>query len=108
MDGKLCGIITDGDLKRILVRTPNVMDLPVEDIMTPDPKTIGSEVLAAAALNAMEINPSGPLTMYFITDASGRPTGILHIHDILRAGFGVEWAGSPACGVDNPAVGRYR
>jgi arabinose-5-phosphate isomerase len=90
MDGKLCGIITDGDLKRILVRNPNAMDLIVEDIMTPNPKTIGGDVLAAAALNAMEINPSGPLTMYFITDASGQPTGVLHIHDILKAGLGVE------------------
>jgi arabinose-5-phosphate isomerase len=88
--GKLCGIITDGDLKRILVRAPNALDLPVEEMMTPNPKTIGADHLAAAALNAMEVNISGPLTMYFITDEAGRPTGILHIHDILKAGLGVE------------------
>ncbi len=89
-DGKLCGIITDGDLKRILVREANVMDAPVQTIMTPEPKTIDADVLAVAALNLMERNPSGPLTMYFITDDKGHPTGILHIHDILRAGLGVE------------------
>lgn len=89
-DGKLRGIITDGDLKRILVRNPNAIDVPVSEIMTPDPKTIGADVLAATALNSMEMNPTGPLTMYFITDDRGVPYGILHIHDILRAGLGVE------------------
>ena len=88
--GTLCGIITDGDLKRILVRNPNAMDAPVETVMTRDPKTIGAEVLAAAALNRMELNASGPLTMFFITDDDGKPTGILHIHDILKAGLSVE------------------
>ncbi|MEJ2720546.1 MAG: KpsF/GutQ family sugar-phosphate isomerase [bacterium] len=89
-DGRLSGIITDGDLKRILVRNPNAMDAPVETVMTRDPKTIGEEVLASAALNRMELNASGPLTMYFITDAQGKPTGVLHLHDILRAGLSVE------------------
>lgn len=89
-DGRLCGIITDGDLKRILVRNPNAMDAPVETVMTRDPKTIGEDVLASAALNRMELNASGPLTMYFITDDQGRPTGILHLHDILKAGLSVE------------------
>jgi arabinose-5-phosphate isomerase len=89
-EGRLCGIITDGDLKRILVRNPDGIDMPVGEVMTPDPKTIGADVLAATALSSMEMNPSGPLTMYFITDEDGKPTGILHIHDILKAGLGVE------------------
>lgn len=89
-EGKLRGIITDGDLKRILVRNPDAMAAPVETIMTPGPKTIEADVLAAAALNSMEMNPTGPLTMYFITDKQGVPTGILHIHDILKAGLAVE------------------
>lgn len=87
-DSKLCGIITDGDLKRILVREPDALRLPVERIMTREPKTIAEDVLASVALNQMEMNPSGPLTMYFITDDEARPTGILHIHDILKAGLG--------------------
>jgi len=89
-DGSLCGIITDGDLKRILVRRPGAMDSPVETVMTRNPKTIGPDVLVSTALNRMEMNASGPLTMYFITDTKGRPTGILHIHDILKAGLSVE------------------
>jgi len=89
-DGVLCGIITDGDLKRILVRKPDAMNAPVEAVMTRNPKTIGPEVLVSTALNRMEMNASGPLTMYFITDEDGRPTGILHIHDILKAGLSVE------------------
>jgi arabinose-5-phosphate isomerase len=88
--GVLCGIITDGDLKRILVRKPDAMNAPVEAVMTRNPKTIGPEVLVSTALNRMEMNASGPLTMYFITDEDGRPTGILHIHDILKAGLSVE------------------
>ena len=86
-DGRLCGIITDGDLKRILVRQPGALDRPVENVMTPDPKTIEADVLVATALNSMEMNPAGPLTMYFITDDHGVPLGILHIHDILKAGL---------------------
>jgi arabinose-5-phosphate isomerase len=89
-DGGLCGIITDGDLKRILVRRDNAMDAPVENVMTRNPKTIGPDVLVSTALNRMEMNASGPLTMYFITDAAGRPAGLLHIHDILKAGLSAE------------------
>ncbi len=89
-EGKLCGIITDGDLKRILVRTDNALDALSGEVMTPAPKTIGADVLAAEALSRMEMNTPGPLTMYFITDEAGRPTGILHIHDILKAGLGAE------------------
>ena len=89
-DGSLCGIITDGDLKRILVRRADAMDAPVETVMTRNPKTIGPDILVATALNRMEMNSSGPLTMYFITDPEGRPTGILHIHDILKAGLSAE------------------
>ncbi|MDH3215547.1 MAG: KpsF/GutQ family sugar-phosphate isomerase [Candidatus Krumholzibacteria bacterium] len=89
-EGILRGIITDGDLKRILVRNPNAIDVPVHKVMTPNPKTVGGNVLAAVALNSMEMNPSGPLTMYFITDEDGLPVGILHLHDILKAGLGVE------------------
>jgi arabinose-5-phosphate isomerase len=66
------------------------MNAPVEAVMTRNPKTIGPEVLVSTALNRMEMNASGPLTMYFITDEDGRPTGILHIHDILKAGLSVE------------------
>ena len=89
-DGRLAGIITDGDLKRILVKDRDALSTTVEGLMTPDPKTVDANVLAADALSTMELNASGPLTMYFIVDDDGKPVGLLHIHDILRAGFGEE------------------
>jgi hypothetical protein len=47
-------------------------------------------MLAAEALAKMETNLPGPLLMYFIVDADGKPAGLLHIHDILRAGLRAE------------------
>lgn len=88
--GRLVGIITDGDLKRILVIVQDALKARCGDVMTPNPKTIDGDVLAFDALKRMEMNPSGPLTMYFIVDADGAPLGVLHMHDILRAGLGVE------------------
>jgi arabinose-5-phosphate isomerase len=88
-EGRLTGIITDGDLKRILVKERDALKTPVEKVMTPGPKTIGADVLAADALGAMEFNPSGPITMFFVTDDEGRPVGLIHIHDILKAGLKV-------------------
>lgn len=89
-DGLLVGIITDGDLKRILASRPDALTVPVGEVMTPDPKTVDPAMLAADALAAMEMNKPGPLLMYFIVDDAGRPTGLLHIHDILRAGMSAE------------------
>jgi arabinose-5-phosphate isomerase len=88
--GLLVGIITDGDLKRILAKRPDALDVPVREVMTRNPKTIAPDILAADALSAMELNRPGPLLMYFIVDPAGRPTGLLHIHDILMAGLSAE------------------
>jgi arabinose-5-phosphate isomerase len=83
----LVGIITDGDLKRILAKRPDALTTPVKEVMTRNPKTIPAEILAADALSAMELNESGPLLMYFIVDETGKPRGLLHLHDILKAGL---------------------
>lgn len=85
--GRLTGIVTDGDLKRIITRREDALDVPVGEVMTRQPKTIDGETLAADALEKMETNLPGPLLMYFIVDSAGRPTGLLHLHDILRAGL---------------------
>jgi len=85
--GRLAGIVTDGDLKRIITRREDALDVPVGDVMTPNPKTIDGEMLAAEALEKMEMNLPGPLLMYFIVDSAGKPAGLLHLHDILRAGL---------------------
>jgi arabinose-5-phosphate isomerase len=88
--GRLTGIVTDGDIKRIITRRDDALDVPVGEVMTRHPKTIDPGVLAAEALARMELNLPGPLLMYFITDEAGRPVGLLHLHDILRAGLRAE------------------
>jgi arabinose-5-phosphate isomerase len=86
-DEKLVGIITDGDLKRILIKNPDALGLPVSGLMTKSPLTIGAGVLAIEALEQMETNPKGPVTHFFVVDEEGKLDGLLHIHDILRAGL---------------------
>jgi arabinose-5-phosphate isomerase len=82
-DGRLAGILTDGDLRRAM--GPDLLSRLLGEIMTPSPRTIGPDALAAEALHAM--NARGrPITALFVVDAAHRPVGILHIHDLLRAG----------------------
>ncbi|QIK39856.1 KpsF/GutQ family sugar-phosphate isomerase [Pontivivens nitratireducens] len=77
-DGTLIGVITDGDLRRNMT---GLLDRTAGDVMSADPKTIGAGELAEAALAEM----SGRVTTLFVT-ADGAPVGIVHIHDLLRAG----------------------
>lgn len=86
-EGRLVGIVTDGDLKRILVRDSSALGRPVEEIMTRDPRTIREEVLAIDALERMEVDPPGPVTQLFVVDGENRPVGVIHIHDIIRSGL---------------------
>lgn len=79
-DGRLVGIVTDGDLRRNL--DCDVMAKKVEDIMTPDPRTIGAELLAGAALQQLNENQ---ITVLFVVE-DARPIGIVHLHDLLRIG----------------------
>jgi len=89
-DGVLVGIVTDGDLKRILARQTDALRQPVEELMTRDPKTCDADMLAADALSMMELNRPGPLLMYFVVDDHGCPRGLLHLHEILEAGLTAE------------------
>ena len=82
-DGALAGIITDGDLRRAM--GPDLLGRAVGEIMTHAPRTIGPDALAADALRAMNDGPH-PITALFVVDANRVPVGILHIHDLLRAG----------------------
>jgi arabinose-5-phosphate isomerase len=77
--GHIAGIITDGDLRRNM--RPDLMDALVEDIMTPNPKVIASNSLASEALKLM----SSKISTLIVTEAD-RPVGIIHLHDLLRAG----------------------
>ena len=81
--GRLIGIVTDGDLRRAM--GPDLLDLPVRAVMTPDPRTIRPDALAADALREMN-EGDRRITSLFVVDAAGAPLGILHVHDLLRAG----------------------
>jgi arabinose-5-phosphate isomerase len=79
----LAGIITDGDIRRAVARQSPLDRLTVNEIMTPDPLTIGPEIPAYDALNLMEIHQ---ITILPIADDRRRVVGILHLHDILGKG----------------------
>jgi arabinose-5-phosphate isomerase len=83
-DRKLRGIITDGDLRRHM--GPGLLGQTVDAIMTSNPRTIAPEALAEDALRLMN-NKDRPVIALFVVDAAGMVTGILHIHDLLRAGL---------------------
>ena len=84
-DGRLIGIVTDGDLRRALDKAPAVPLLAREAqaVMTHAPCTIAPDALAADALRIMNARS---ITALFVVAADGKPVGILHIHDLLRAG----------------------
>jgi len=79
--GRLVGVITDGDLRRQQLAHGSLLDRRVGDCMTANPKCVGADDLATRALALME----GVMTSLVITDEGGRPAGVIHIHDILRA-----------------------
>ena len=81
--GRLAGVITDGDVRRLHLRPGPIGEFTARDFMTPTPKLIEKNALAAAALEVME--QSGPITSLVIVDEAGRPEGVIHLHDILRA-----------------------
>jgi len=83
--GELVGVVTDGDLRRGLEHVGDVRQLTARDLMTRAPKTIRAGALAGEAVALME--RSGPITSLFVlADGSGAPAGVIHLHDLLRAG----------------------
>lgn len=82
-DGIMTGVLTDGDIRRTLIKYHQVQNLKVKDAMTVNPKTILSHELAAKALHLME---KYSITALAITDENKKPVGVLHIHDLLKAG----------------------
>lgn len=81
-DGKLAGIVTDGDLRRLLATHPaDALATLVEAAMSRNPLTIDGDELAAAALEVMERRH---VTSLLVVDGNRRPTGLLHIHDLWR------------------------
>ena len=80
VDGKLAGVITDGDLRRHM--GSNLLTATTGQIMTRRPKVVAPNMLASAAL---EVLNTSRITALFVVD-KGTPVGIVHIHDLLRAG----------------------
>jgi arabinose-5-phosphate isomerase len=79
--GELAGIITDGDLRRHM--QSGLLERRADDVMTRSPRTVPPDLLAAAALGMMN---DRKITALFVVD-NAKPVGIVHIHDLLRAGF---------------------
>lgn len=79
-EGRLVGVITDGDLRRHMA--PTLLEQRVEAVMSHAPKVVAPDLLASAALETMQ---SKAISVLFVTQDQ-RPVGVLHIHDLLRAG----------------------
>lgn len=80
--GRLSGVLTDGDLRRLFGR--DVAARPLAAVMTRAPRTVTAETLAGEALARLN---EGRITALFVVDAAGKPVGLLHVHDCLKAGI---------------------
>ncbi len=79
----LLGVFTDGDLRRVFESNTDMRNVSMRELMSPKPKTVPQELLAAQALGLME---DMKITAVVAVDETNKPTGVLHMHDILRAG----------------------
>jgi arabinose-5-phosphate isomerase len=79
--GRLEGIVTDGDLRRLMTRSSDVLALTAGEAMTPKPITIGRELLAVEALKIMETHK---ITSVVVVDAAQAVEGVVHLHDLWR------------------------
>jgi arabinose-5-phosphate isomerase len=77
-DGRLVGVVTDGDLRRHI---DGLMSHTAGEVMTRAPKTVSPDILAGEALSMMQ----GRITVLFVVEDE-RPVGVIHIHDLLRSG----------------------
>jgi arabinose-5-phosphate isomerase len=82
-DQALAGIATDGDIRRLVAKGRPILDLTVDEVMTPNPKQVYRESPAFDALNIMEKHQ---ITVLPVVDEKQRICGILHLHDILGKG----------------------
>ena len=83
-DGRLAGIITDGDLRRKMAVTPNISELTARDVMTANPVAIPQSTMAVEALAMME---QRKITSIVVIGADRRVEGVVHLHDLWRT----EW-----------------
>ena len=81
---KLLGVFTDGDLRRALDQSMDIRNMSIEQAMSVKPTTVTQHMLAAEALSKMERKK---ITCVVVADEEMRVCGILHMHDLLRAGL---------------------
>jgi len=89
-DGTLAGLITDGDLRRLLQTTNDISNIRVAEVMIRTPKTISAGTLAVVALQEME---SYNITQVIVVNENAMPVGVVHLHDLVKAGLGGDDAG---------------
>ncbi len=81
--GELTGVLTDGDIRRTLLKYNDIHSLVIKDVMTKNPKHISKSDYGASALNLME---KYSITALAVVDQTNKPIGVIHIHDLLKAG----------------------
>jgi arabinose-5-phosphate isomerase len=82
-DNKIVGIITDGDLRRMLAKTDNFEALTAQDIMSESPKTIDNDAMAVDAMDVLETNGISQL----LAEENGTYSGVVHLHNLIREGI---------------------
>lgn len=83
-EGRLCGIFTDGDLRRIIQKGGDFLQLPASSVMTGNPKSVTPDTLARECLDILE---TYRITQIMVCDRNNRPVGIVHIHDLVALGL---------------------
>ena len=83
-DGKIIGIITDGDLRRMLTKVDDFSSLTAKDIMSANPKRINANAMAVDALEVMETNG---ISQLLVEDDNGNYAGVVHLHDLIKEGI---------------------
>ena len=91
-DGRLLGVVTDGDVKRIALEAPagqeqEIWKRQAAEVLSPNPRTCSPDTPIARAVREMEENAGGAITALVVVDEARRPMGVLHLHDCLRAGL---------------------
>lgn len=81
---KIIGIITDGDLRRMLSKTTEINSFTAKDIMSTNPKTLYKEAMAIEALEALE---NDSITQILVTDDEDKYVGVVHLHDLIKEGI---------------------
>ena len=81
--GCLTGVMTDGDIRRTIMKYDDIKSLVIKDVMTVNPKRISKTDYGASALNLME---KYSITALAVVDECNKPIGVIHIHDLLKAG----------------------